>query len=218
MLQQSTTIEESKMNHNLNHKYDNKADTRIQKIYLELEELRKNKKLITTPEELEAIEREIIILTNELASLILGQKLQESLDSEESFEAEKILIKGWSQRLKNEGKIKVNICTSTGTVVEISTRYYRRKCDRIKGKRSKGVYAGLVLLGIHERCTPGLASEIGILTTTLGSFAKVKQVLSEQGISLGIKVLQKIAYRYAEQEWFNRWKHILLRKMLLAVE
>ena len=63
----------------------------------------------------------------------------------------------------------------------------------------KGVYAGLVLLGIHERCTPSLASQVGILAATLSSFAEAQQVLLEQGIKLGVKVLQKIAYRCAER-------------------
>jgi len=187
------------MNHILNHKYDNKTDNKIQEIYIKLEQLRKNKRLVTTPEELETLEREIRALTDQLASLILGQKLQESLDSEESCEAEKVLVKSWPARLKNEGKIKVNICTSTGTKIEISTHYYRRNCDRRKGKRSKGVYAGLVLLGIHERCTPALASQVGILAATLSSFVEAQQVLLEQGIKLGVKVLQKITYRCAER-------------------
>lgn len=187
------------MNHILNHKYDNKPDNKIQEIYFKLEQLRKNKCLVTTPEELEALEREIRVLTDQLASLILGQKLQESLDSEESCEAEKVLVKNWPARLKNEGKIKVNVCTSTGTKVEISTHYYRRSCDKRKGKRSKGVYAGLVLLGIHERCTPSLASQIGIMAATLSSFAEAQQVLSELGVKLGVKVIRKIAYRCAER-------------------
>jgi hypothetical protein len=121
------------------------------------------------------------------------------LDSEESREAEKILVKSWPARLKNEGKVKVNISTSTGTKIEISTYYYRRNCDRRKGKRSKGVYAGLVLLGIHERCTPGLASQIGIMAATLSSFAEAQQVLLELGVKLGVKVIRKIAYRCAER-------------------
>jgi len=125
------------MNHISNQKYDNKTDSKIQGIYFELEQLRKNKRLVTTPEELEALEREIRALTDQLASLILGHKLQESLDSEKSRKAEKNLVKSWPARLKNEGKIKVNISTSTGTQVEISTHYYRRNCDNEKGNGLK---------------------------------------------------------------------------------
>jgi len=55
------------------------------------------------------------------------------------------------------------------------------------------------LLGIHERCTPALASQVGILAATLSSFVEAQQVLLEQGIKLGVKVLQKITYRCAER-------------------
>lgn len=187
------------MNHISKHKHDNKTDSEIQEIYIKLSLIRKNERLVTTPEELEALEQEIRTLTDQLASLILGQKIQESLDSDESHEAEKTLVKSWPIRLKNEGKIDVNIRTSPGFIVKISTRYYRRSCDRRNGKHSKGVYAGLVLLGIHERCTPGLASQVGILASTLSSFAEAQQVLLEQDIKLGVKILQKIAYRCAER-------------------
>ena len=54
MLLPTTNIEEYKMNHVSNHKYDNQAEIRIQEFYLELEQLRKNKRLVTTSEELEA--------------------------------------------------------------------------------------------------------------------------------------------------------------------
>jgi len=58
------------MNHISSCEYDNKTDSKIQEIYIKLEQLRKNKRLVTTPEELEALEREIRALTDQLASLI----------------------------------------------------------------------------------------------------------------------------------------------------
>jgi hypothetical protein len=47
--------------------------------------------------------------------------------------------------------------------------YYRRKGQRRAGKRDAGVYAGLVLLGIYDRCTPALAVEVSLLVAMLGS-------------------------------------------------
>lgn len=78
-------------------------------------------------------------------------------------------------------------------------RYYRRNCDRRKGKRHAGVYAGLVLLGIYERCTPALSAEVGMFAALLGSFAEAEQVLSAQGHPLDIKTVRLIAYRTAER-------------------
>lgn len=78
-------------------------------------------------------------------------------------------------------------------------RYYRRNCDRRKKKRYAGLHAGLVLLGIFERCTPALTSEIGQMVVLLGSFAEAQQILSEQGHRLGEKTLRLIAYRAADR-------------------
>ncbi len=57
--------------------------------YGELGELRKNARIVTTPEELEALEREILELTDRMASLVLEQKLQASLDEAELEQGEK---------------------------------------------------------------------------------------------------------------------------------
>jgi hypothetical protein len=61
------------------------------------------------------------------------------------------------------------------------------------------VYAALVLLGIHERCTPGLAATVSAWSALLSSFDEVRQVLLEQGVKMDVKVLRKLTYRYAER-------------------
>jgi hypothetical protein len=78
-------------------------------------------------------------------------------------------------------------------------RYYRRNCDRRKKKRYAGLYPGLVVLGIFERCTPALTSDISQLVVLLGSFAEAQQLLAEQGHHLGEKTLRLIAYRAADR-------------------
>ena len=61
------------------------------------------------------------------------------------------------------------------------------------------MYGGLVLLGIHEHCTPALAATVSAWSALLSSFAEVRQVLVEQGVKLDVKVVRKLAYRYAER-------------------
>ena len=78
-------------------------------------------------------------------------------------------------------------------------RYYRRNCDRRKGKRHAGIYAGCVLLGIYERCTPSVSSQVGMMAATLASFAETQQMLAEQGNELDIKTVRLLAYRAAER-------------------
>jgi hypothetical protein len=75
--------------------------------------------------------------------------------------------------------------------------YYRRKGQRRRGKRYAGLYAGLVLLGIYDRCTPALAAEVSLLAAMLGSLDEARDVLAQRGVDLDIKTLRLIAYRYA---------------------
>ena len=56
-----------------------------------------------------------------------------------------------------------------------------------------------MVLGIFERCTPGLTSAISQMVVLLGSFAEAQQVLREQGHVLSEKTLRLIAYRAADR-------------------
>lgn len=76
----------------------------IAAIQQELAEMQASSRIVTTPEELESLEHEIQRLTNRLAAAILGQTLQNSLDSEAQQEAEQKLVKTHPQRLRSEGK------------------------------------------------------------------------------------------------------------------
>ena len=101
--------------------------------------------------------------------------------------------------MKSEGRKNVQVRTRGGITIELFPRYYRRSCDRRKGKRYKGMYAGLLLLGIHDQCTPGLAAMVSAYSALLSSFEEVRQVLCDHGITLDVKVIRKLAYRYAER-------------------
>src|SRR3989442_12515570 len=81
--------------------------------------------------------------------------------------------------------------------VQFGVTYYRRKGQRRAGKRDAGVYAGLVLLGIYDRCTPALAAEVSLLAAMLGSLDEAQAVLTDRGIALDTKTVRLIAYRYA---------------------
>ena len=101
--------------------------------------------------------------------------------------------------MKSEGFETVQIQTSSGCTIPIHVRYYRRACDRRNGKRYKGLYAALALLGIHDRCTPILAAMVSAWSALLSSFEEVRQVLCDHGTILDVKVIRKLAYRYAER-------------------
>src|SRR3989440_6880450 len=169
----------------------------IQEALHELHQLQQTPRLVTSPDELEALEREIRQCTDRLGSLLVGHHLQESLDAADMQMEQDLLVSHWPKPLKNDGKVPVTIRTAQGHDVKVSVTYYRRKGPRRAGKRYAGVYAGLVLLGIYERCTPALASEVSLLAAMLGSLAEAQNVLADRGVALDTKTVRLIAYRYA---------------------
>jgi len=169
----------------------------IENVYIRIQEFEQEQ--IKNPEDLEAFEREITGLTNLLSALLVQKKLQTLLDSEEQQAKDAEFIRNWPGRMKSEGLKTVKILTAGGSFIEVRVRYYRRSCDRRNGKRHKGVYAGLVLLGIHDRCTPRLGAKVSAWSALLSSFEEVRQVLFDDGVILGVKVIRKLAYRYADR-------------------
>jgi len=76
---------------------------------------------------------------------LVGQHLQQALDSETLQAEQAQLMSQWPAPLKNDGKVKVLIRTAQGLAVPVRLTYYRRQGQRRAGKRDAGVYAGLVL-------------------------------------------------------------------------
>ncbi|MDP6736665.1 MAG: hypothetical protein QF732_09240 [Nitrospinaceae bacterium] len=58
-------------------------EDQLQAVHARLQELERKPRLVSSPEELESLEREIRKETEELASLLMEKHLQSSLDSEE---------------------------------------------------------------------------------------------------------------------------------------
>src|SRR5215510_10599354 len=169
----------------------------IQEVLDALGQIQQTHRLVTNPQALEALEREIRQRTDRLGSLLVGQHLQQALESDAIQAEQEQLVRQWPHPLKNDGKVRVMIRTAQGLAVPVQVTYYRRKGQRRASKRSAGLYAGLVLLGIYDRCTPGLASEVSLLAAMLGSLAEAQDVLAARGVELDTKTVRLIAYRYA---------------------
>jgi hypothetical protein len=117
----------------------------IQEVLAELGQMQQTPRLVTSPEELEALEHEIRQRTDHLGSLLVGYHLQQALDSAVLQAEQERLVRQWPQSLKNDGMVKVKVRTAQGHTVPMWGTYYRRKGPRRAGKRYAGVYAGLVL-------------------------------------------------------------------------
>ena len=146
----------------------------IQAVLDELHQMQQTPRLVTSPEELEALEREIRQRTDRLGSLLVGSHLQQALDAAALQAEQERLVRQWPKPLKNDGKVQVRVRTAQGLAVPVWVTYYRRTGQRRAGKRYAGVYAGLVVLGIYDRCTPALAADttplaVNDLPTVIGN-------------------------------------------------
>jgi hypothetical protein len=169
----------------------------IQEVLNELRQMAQTPRLVTSPDDLEALEREIRQRTDRLGSLLVGAHLQQALGSTALQAEQERLVRQWPTPLKNDGKVKVWVRTAQGLAVPVWVTYYRRKGQRRAGKRYAGIYAGLVLLGIYDRCTPALAAEVSLLAAMLGSLDEAQNVWADRGVELDTKTVRLIAYRYA---------------------
>lgn len=155
--------------------------------------------LISDSASLEQLEKSIRTQTDQLAALLLQQKLQAHLNSLEAQQSERELAHNLSPKLRKEEYVEVRLSTSTGFPIVVKTAYYRQNCHRKAGKRHKGAYPALILLGIHERVSPLLAAQVGMWCGLLGSFDEVRQVLQEQGVDISVNKLRSISYAYAQR-------------------
>jgi len=73
----------------------------IQEALHELHQLQQTPRLVTSPDELEALEREIRQHTDRLGSLLVGHHLQQALDSAAMQAEQEQLVRQWPQSLKN---------------------------------------------------------------------------------------------------------------------
>jgi hypothetical protein len=169
----------------------------IQEALNELRQMQQTPRLVTSPDDLEALEREIRQRTDRLGSLLVGYHLQQALEAAALQAEQEQLVRQWPKPLKNDGKVTVMVRTVQGLAVPVRVTYYRRTGQRRAGARYAGVYAGLVILGIYDRCTPALAAEVSLFAAMLGSLDEAQAVLADRGVALDTKTVRLIAYRYA---------------------
>jgi len=117
----------------------------IQEVLNELCQMQQPPRLVTSPEELETLEREMRQRTDRLGSLWVGHHLQQALDSAAFQALQEQLVSQWPKPLKNDGKVTVMVWTVQGLAVPVRLTSSRRQGQRRAGKRDAGVYAGLVL-------------------------------------------------------------------------
>jgi hypothetical protein len=166
----------------------------IREVQERIEDSRRARRSIRNAAELTVLEQEITHLTDRLAKLLIAETLQQAADDPQTDRQARSRFQGAGAPLKNQGKRDVTIRTSRGSLT-IRVTYYSRNCDR--SREHKGLYPVLLVWGVHEGCTLGLASEVSKLVAILGSLEEVEQLLAERGQGLSVNTIRGIAYRFA---------------------
>jgi hypothetical protein len=96
----------------------------IQEVLDELGQIQQTPRLVTSPEDLEALEHEIRQRTDHLGSLLVGYHMQWALDSVALQAEQERLVSQWPQTLKNDGMVKVRVRTAQGHTVPLWVTYY----------------------------------------------------------------------------------------------
>lgn len=143
--------------------------------------------------EIQVHEESIHQITRLLSDLVMARDIQISLASEEIIEKGKQILKNSHKSCINKGIKSVLIAFSGGNTVVLCTVYYSRKGSA--GKKGKGYYPGLLVLGIYCFSSPILVSRIATAAVTLGSYAEAVEILQSQGINISGQFIMRLLKR-----------------------
>ena len=164
----------------------------------EISRIQKECILVKNGQELEYLESRIIQATDRLAGALLGQKVQNSIIDPGLKEEGAQFTKAFPKNTKNQGPRDIVIQPSRGESFTVSSTYICRKGKRRKKDRA-GFYPELILLGIHDRCTPKLASDVSLACVSMSSFEEAARSLDDRGLSLGVDTIKNITVRFAQR-------------------
>ena len=183
---------------------DSKAVQRITEIQQRLQEARAELErwlaagdVLTSATDLAGREREGKALTDRLQALAIALELQRALASPALHEQERRLAKASPRKMKDFGYRLVTVQFLGGLEVEVFARYWCR--SRARADTGKGSYFGLALLGVCDRTTPALASEVAQLAAALNSFEDAQARLRQMGVTMSIRRIANVAYHFAQR-------------------
>jgi len=183
---------------------DSKAARRIAEIEEELQEAKaKLERWLAAggapkdASELVQREREGKVLTDRLQALAIALELQRALAGPALHEQERTLAKASPKKMKDFGYRPVTVQFLGGVEVVLMARYWCR--SQARSEKGKGSYFGLVLLGVCDRTTPALASEVAQLAAALSSFEDAQARLRQMGVAMSIRRIASVAYHFAQR-------------------
>jgi len=183
---------------------DSKAAQRITEIEQQLQEAKAEferwlaaGRTPTNAAELAQREREGKERTDRLQALATALELQRALASAALQQQERTLAKASPRKMKDFGYRPVTVQFLGGVELELVARYWCR--SQTRADKGKGSYFSLVLLGVCDRTTPALASEVAQLAAALSSFDDARARLRQMGVEMSIRRIANVAYHFAER-------------------
>jgi hypothetical protein len=183
---------------------DSKAVQRITEIERQLQEAKAEldrwlaaRCTPTIATELAQREREGKALTDRLQALATALELQRALAGPALHEQERRLAKASPKKMRDFGYRPVTVQFLGGLEVEVFARYWCR--SQARADKGKGSYFGLTLLGVCDRTTPALASEVAQLAAALSSFEDAQARLRQMGVNMSIRRIANVAYHFAQR-------------------
>jgi hypothetical protein len=167
----------------------------IQRAQEDLADLARQTPALHSPADVTAFEQQLRQLTQRLHALLTARAVQEAVLAPALGHAVRTLLRAYPKGFKNQGLRPVTIRFAEGPPVPLVVAYYSRG-QRSGGRSPKGLFPALLLLGIHDHCSPSLASEAGQLVALLGSFGEARRLLKQRGCALSVNTLRRVAYRY----------------------
>ncbi len=147
-------------------------------------------------EDLLEYENKVDLLAAEFKRLLMDRGVTAAVGNEDVLAAARALAAGLPRRLRSDGLQPVSVRFAGNAVVKVMTPYLRER-SRVGNRRRPGLYPVLAVLGICDRCTPKLASDVSRTVAMLGSLAEAATELAANGIDLDVKTVRSIAYRFA---------------------
>ena len=147
--------------------------------------------------ELAQREREGKALTDRLQALATALGVQRALANSALHEQERMLAKASPKKMKDFGYRPVTVQFLGGLEVKLMARDWCR--SQARADKGKGSYFGLTLLGVCDRTTPALASEVAQLAAALSSFADARARLRQMGVDMSIRRIANVAYHFAQR-------------------
>jgi len=168
---------------------------RIQELLGEIAEIADGQATEADAECLIELESRLQNLHREISDLQFAIRLQQALDSPGTISRALELIKALPNKFRSYGLRMICVRMANGTKVEVLTTYFARPChERSSSKRGIGYYPALMILGIFDKCSPGLASEVSKATAALASIKEAQGMLAARGCELDTKTIRSDFY------------------------